>query len=204
MLSLSRMVVTGVLLGGLAGLVSCHDKDAVPTTSADNAEQSANPTRFLAGTYQLEKLNLPNGYGEQRPNLASTYSVEAIALGQDSLLLTLTGTGKAGDYNHLPLGTFAINPSVNNLKSVSIGSNYVYELRRTIGSKAYITFSRVPFRDKTEYAVLFDLFRIGYTLDKAKGTVIADESYSVNPSYSERVATLRLTRTSTGVWRDSN
>ena len=194
------MVVIGALLGGLAGFVGCHDKDAVPTTTANNAEQSANPTRFLAGTYQLEKLDLPGGYGEQRPNLTSTYAVDVLELGQDSLLLTLTGTGKAGDYNHLLLGTFAVNPSVNNLTSVSIGSNYVYELRRAIGSKAYITFSRVPFSDKTDYAVLFDLVRIGYTLDKAKGTVIADESYSVNPSYNERVATLRLTRTSSGVW----
>ena len=200
MLSLSRMVVIGVLSGGLAGLISCHDQEAIPTTTADEMEHSTNPTRFLVGTYQLEKLNLPSGYGEQRPNLTSTYSVEALALGQDSLLLTLTGTGKAGGYNHLPLGTFVVNPSVNNLTSVSIGSNYVYELRRATGSKAYITFSRVPFSDKTEYAVLFDLFRIGYALDKAKGAVIADESYSINPSYNERVATLRLTRTSSGVW----
>lgn len=200
MLTLKRAWMIGVALSVLAGMNGCTDKNAEVATAADKIEQSGNPAMFLAGVYPLDKLDLPNGYGEQAPTLTSQYELIVQAVG-DSAQLILSGPGKAGQYDRLPLGTFGISPSINNLTSVSIGNRYVYELRRSSGQKSYITFTRIPLSDKTEYSVLFNLYRIGYSLDKNRGAVIADESYSIDPTYNERIATLRLARTSTGIWK---
>jgi len=186
--------------GVLVGMNGCTDKNGVVATVADKIEQSGNPAMFLAGVYQLDKLDLPNGHGEQTPTLTSQYELTVRAVG-DSAQLILSGTGKAGQYDRLLLGTFAISPSASNLNSVSIGNLYVYELRRSSKQKLYITFTRTPLADRTDYRVVFNLYRIGYGLDKNRGAVVADESYSIDPTYNERIATLRLTRTSTGVWR---
>jgi len=200
MLKTSRVWMIWVVLGMLIGMNACTDKNDEIATVADRIEQSGNPAMFLAGVYQLDKLDLPNGYGEQTPTLTSQYELTVRAVG-DSAQLVLSGTGKAGQYDRLPLGTFAISPSASNLNSVSIGNLYVYELRRSSGQKLYITFTRTPLADRTEYRVVFNLYRIGYGLDINRGVVIADESYSIDPTYNERIATLRLTRMSTGVWK---
>lgn len=200
MLKTSRVWMIWVVFSVLVGMNGCTDKNAEVATAADKIEQSGNPAMFLAGVYQLDKLDLSDGYGEQTPTLTSQYELTVRAVG-DSAQLVLSGTGKAGQYDRLPLGTFTISPSASNLSSVSVGNLYVYELRRLNGQKSYITFTRTPLPDKTEYRVLFNLYRIGYGLDKNRGAVIADESYSIDPTYNERIATLRLTRTSTGVWK---
>lgn len=191
----------GIVLGGslLISIVACTG-DGEVGAAQDAAEQSAHPSVFVAGTYRLDKLDLPSGYGEQTPTLSSAYTLDVRAVA-DSVRLSLSGSGKAGEYNQLALGTYGVIPSASNLATLSVGSRYVYELRRSINQKAYITFTRIPYADKTEYSVLFDLYRIGYGLDANKGGIIADESYSLTPSYNERVATLRLARTSSGVWR---
>ena len=197
---LKQVWMIGVAFGVLVGMNGCIDKNAEVATAADKIEQSGNPATFLAGVYQLDKLDLPNGYGEQISTLTSQYELTVQAVG-DSAQLILSGTGRAGQYDRLPLGTFGISPSINNLTSVSIGNRYVYELRRSSGRKSYITFTRIPLSDRTEYSVLFNLYRIGYGLDKNRGAVIADESYSIDPTYNERIATLRLARISTGIWK---
>lgn len=191
------IAVGGSLFVSLAACKNSTDEIAI---REDAAEQSSNPVVFLAGQYRLDKLDLPSGYGEQIPSLSSQYELIVRAVG-DSLQLSLSGSGKAGQYNQLALGTYGVTPSVSNLVTISVGNRYVYKLRRSIGQRSYITFTRIPYPDKTEYSVLFNLYQIEYGLDKNRGAVIADESYSLNPSFNERVATLRLARTSSGVWR---
>ncbi len=192
--------MAGAMIIGLSWLSGCVDKGVEGVSAMDQIEQSSNPGTFLAGSYQLAKLDLPSGYGEQVPNLTSHYELAVRAVG-DSVHLSLSGTGKVGRFDGLSLGTFAVVPNAANLTSVSIGGRYGYALRRSTGQKSYISFTRVPFADKTEYEVLFNLYRNAYGLDPNQGQLIADESYSINPAYNERIATFRLARTSSGVWR---
>lgn len=200
MLIISRFWMVMATLCSLMWMDGCKQRGDEVSTAADEIELSANPATFLAGAYQLERLDLPSGYGEQVPGLTSQYEVVVDAVG-DSVQLSLSGKGEAGQFNALSLGTFTVTPSSFNLNSLSVGSQYRYDLLRSSGQKSAISFTRTPFTDKTEYGVLFNLYRIGYGFDPNKGRIVADESFSINPTYNERIATLRLVRTSTGVWR---
>lgn len=107
--ALSRFIYPLLIVAGFYSLQSCSPGGSDTPLSADaQQEQSANPAVRLSGSYSCIRLQLDNGYVEERGQLkGSGYTVRVQAKG-DSVQFALMGDGTAGRFDQLNLGTYAV------------------------------------------------------------------------------------------------
>lgn len=104
----TRALAAISLAGSLYALTGCSTKNAdVPQTIDQRNEQSTNPAIRVSGQYMGIRLQLENNYTEGRDK-ANAYSLN-VTPKDDSVQINLSGTGTAGTYNRLDLGTYAVS-----------------------------------------------------------------------------------------------
>ncbi len=103
----SRILIAGSLAGHLCTFSGCSSASTdAPLTVEQRNEQSNNPAIRISGRYTGIRLQLANNYLEG-PDKAKAYSLDVMAMG-DSIQLSLSGSGTAGAYDRLNLGTYAV------------------------------------------------------------------------------------------------